>query len=792
MAAFHFTAKIHSRAKGASAVRAAAYRAAERLVDVRAGKIEDYSRKSDVAESAILAPFGSPAWVQDRADLWNRVEAREKRRDAQLAQELEINLPRELTEAQNWRLITDFAREHLVAHGRVCDIAMHVGEASDGERHPHAHILMPLRCLEGESFGEKHPDCDWRTFVHRRDRLEDLRAAWCEFARSRAAELGVDLGADWDHRSLAERGIDLEAQPKLGATAQRLQAEGQGADRAAALEETRRRNGERLQRDPSIVLTALTRQQSTFTERDLARWVHRHAADDQFPSIMDQCRARAVRVGVDEQKRERFSTPEMIAIEKRMIREAQELRGRGDHQVSRSTLERVLRGSRLSEEQQDAARHLVGAGDIACLIGYAGAGKSTMLAEARKAWEAAGYQVRGATLSGIAAENLEAGSGIESRTIRSLEYSWQEGRSQLGRGDVLVIDEAGMVGSRDLARLITQAGDRGAKIVLVGDPEQLQAIDAGAAFRAIADRVHAAELTEIRRQLEPWQADATRDLATGRTAAALERYRANGRITAAESDQDAQARLIEAWKASRAASPDRTRIMLAHTRADVRALNEAARAELVGLDELGEGRRLQTSRGEREFAAGDRLLFLQNDRGLGVKNGTIGTVTAMGEGHLQVRADDGRTITFDPSAYQEFDHGYASTVHKAQGVTVDESFVLATRGFDRHLAYVALSRHRSQTMMIHSRDTFADDAELAEVLGRQRAKDTTLDYREATIPRLAAPVPAPRPTAEFIQACEPQAPKTIRELIEALREQERAAHRPSPGIQGRSDIELER
>ena len=220
MAAFHFTAKIHSRGKGASAVRAAAYRAAERLYDERLGKAEDYTRKQDVVETAILAPEGAPAWVHDRQQLWNRAEGRERRKDSQVAQELEINLPRELSDEENWRLITDFAAEHLIAPqglpGRVCDIAMHVHKAGDGGLHPHAHILMPVRQLTPESFGEKHPDCDWRTFTKRRDRLGELRAVWCDFARTRAAELGVDLGAEWDHRSLRTAASTL-SQARSGA-----------------------------------------------------------------------------------------------------------------------------------------------------------------------------------------------------------------------------------------------------------------------------------------------------------------------------------------------------------------------------------------------------------------------------------------------------------------------------------------------------------------------------------------------------------------------------------------------
>ena len=185
---------------------------------------------------------------------------------------------------------------------------------------------------------------------------------------------------------------------------------------------------------------------------------------------------------------------------------------------------RLAESTALGREQVLAFRHVTQVQDLSVVVGYAGTGKSTMLGEARAAWEADGYQVRGAALSGIAAEQLEAGAGIASRTVHSLLFQWEQGREVLTDRDVLVVDEAGMIGSRQMERLLSRAEAAGAKVVLVGDPEQLQAIEAGAAFRAIAERVGAVEITEVRRQREAWQQQATRELATGRTEAALARY----------------------------------------------------------------------------------------------------------------------------------------------------------------------------------------------------------------------------------------------------------------------------
>lgn len=738
MAAFHFTAKIHSRAKGASAIRAAAYRAGERLEDKRAGRFEDYTRKSGVLETAILAPAGAPGWVQDRQQLWERVEAREKRKDAQLAQELEINLPRELSDEENWRLITDFCREHLVAEGRVCDIAFHKGRASDAGEHPHAHILMPLRSLaEGNEtgFGEKHPHCDWRTFLKRRDPLQAMREQWASFARSRALEFGIDLGSEWDSRSYADRGIELEGQPKHGATAQRMERQGMAADRTEEVLAAQRRNGAALLADPQIALDALTARHSTFSRVDLARYVFTHSAPEQYEAALAKAQALAISVGFDDRdgrRTERFSSAAQIALETRMVETAATMAARNGHAVRAST--RKLMRSGLSPEQRDAAAILLEGGDLSCLVGYAGAGKSTMLAEVRAELAAAGYNVRGAALSGIAAQNLTEGSGIDARTLASLRYRWAEGKDPLTARDVLVIDEAGMIGSKELAGVLEAARTAGAKVILVGDPQQLQAIESGAAFRAIAERTGYAELTEIRRQQIDWQRDATRELATARTADAIQRYAQAGMVESAFDDSDARALLVSRWQEGRSATPTASRIMLAHSREDVQQLNEHARAALRAEGRLGADMEIETNRGSRSFATGDRLLFLRNERNMGVRNGTLGTITGMEDGSLTVLTDDGRRVAVDPAAYMDLDHGYAVTIHKSQGVTVNEAYVLASRGFDRHLTYVSCSRHRHKLSVVYSRELFGSEAHLLGVLGRERAKDTTLDYRETAWP----------------------------------------------------------
>jgi len=578
--------------------------------------------------------------------------------------------------------------------------------------------------------------------------LRVWRERWAEMANARLLELGHDQRID--HRSHKARGLDLEPQNKLGPAAARRAKQGEDAERSERADEHRaiaRRNGERLLARPELALEALTRQQSTFTRQDLARLVDRQTdGAGQFAAVMAKAEAspELVRVGEDGRGRARFSTLEMVGVEQRLLATAAALNRRTTHRVGDKRRIAPVHGQGLSEEQHLAYLHVTRSSDLAVVTGIAGGGKSTMLGVARQAWEGQGYRVRGAALSGIAAEGLEGSAGIGSRTIAGWEHAWGQGKERLGARDVLVLDEAGMVGSRQLGRLVEAVHAAGAKLVLVGDAEQLQAIEAGAAFRAIAERVGVVAITEPRRQVPEWQRMATKELATARTDTALDRYQGAGMVHRHATREAAHVGVIAGWDAARRAAPTSSQIIFAHERADVRALNDAARAVRRAAGELGPDRLLPTEAGVRAFAEGDRVYFLRNERGLGVKNGTLGTLERIEGERLGVRLDGadgagtGRAVTFSLAEYADLDHGYAATVHKNQGATVDGAHVLATPGMDRHLAYVALSRHRHAVHLHWGEDDFGNPGRLRTVLGRERAKDTTLDYGVAEADPVAA------------------------------------------------------
>ena len=736
MAIYHLHVKVIGRKSGASAVASAAYRSASRLCDERLDRSHDFSGKRGVVHSEVMLPENAPEAWRDRERLWNDVEAFEVRKDAQLAREVEFAIPREMTQAQGIELARDFVRSEFVDRGMIADLNVHWDMAEDGMPKPHAHVMLTMRGVDENGFGRKVRD--W----NRTEMVERWRERWAEVANERLAELDID--ARIDHRSLEAQGIALEPQSQIGAPAKRIEGrgiegEGTGADRAEMHREIARGNGVRIVADPALGLDAITHQQSTFTQRDMAKFAHRHSDGiDQFNEVMSAMlnAPRLVELGKDGRGEDRFTTRAMIEAEQRLHRAAELMAEREQHEVNDRHRQAALAHAKqrnlvLSGEQADALAHVTDGRDLSLVVGYAGTGKSAMLGVAREAWEAAGYEVQGVTLSGIAAENLESGSGIASRTIASMEHGWEQGRDLLTPRDVLVIDEAGMVGTRQLDRVLSHAAEAGAKVVLIGDIKQLQSIEAGAAFRSIYERHVGAEISEVRRQREDWQRTATRDLATGRTSDALEAYRSRGMVHEAQTREQARGDLIDRWDRERQAAPERSRIILTHTNNEVRALNEAARERMRAEADLGDDVRLTVERGERHFASGDRVMFLQNERGLGVKNGTLGTIDQVSAQSMTVRTDDDRSVRFNLKDYDRIDHGYAATIHKAQGMTVDRAHVLATPGVDAHGSYVALSRHRDGVDLHYGRDDFAGQDRLVRTLSRDRSKDMASDYERA-------------------------------------------------------------
>ena len=365
----------------------AAYRSASRLYDQRLDRHHDFTGKSGVVHSEVMTPDDAPEEFRERERLWNAVEAAEKRKDAQLAREIEFAIPRELDQTQGIELARDFVEQEFVAHGMIADLNIHWDIGSDGQPKPHAHVMLTMRSVNEQGFGAKVRD--W----NRAELLEHWREAWGTHVNERLAELGIE--ARIDHRSFEDQGIVLEPQHKIGRAAHARAEDGLEADRIEEHREIARENGERIIKNPPIALDAITRQQATFTHRDLAMFAHRHSDGlDQFNAVVnaEQSSPELVRLGRDGRGEERFTSREMIAVEERLHHAAERMAEREHHGVRERDITRAMEraeadGLVLSRQQHAALTHVTESCDLGIVVGYAGAGKSALLGVAREAWE---------------------------------------------------------------------------------------------------------------------------------------------------------------------------------------------------------------------------------------------------------------------------------------------------------------------------------------------------------------------------------------------------------------------
>jgi conjugative relaxase-like TrwC/TraI family protein len=486
---------------------------------------------------------------------------------------------------------------------------------------------------------------------------------------------------------------------------------------------------------------ALTERSTTFTRADVVRALAEAAPDGASVTALEARadellrQGEAVHVGEDGLRHARYSTPDLLAAEQRLINQVADCRAAYVPQPTEDEVEQALAvRATIGDDQAQVARRLcLDPAGIAVVRAPAGTGKTFALDAAREAWEAAGVDVVGCALSARAALELEDQAGIRSTTIARLLNRLDQSYA-LPEGGVLVVDEAGMVGTRALDRLADACEERAVKLILVGDDRQLPEIDAGGAFRAMADAAPVLELRESRRQREPWDRAALDALRRGDVERWACAYRDAGRITIASTCEDARAALVNDW-----ARADGDAVMVAHRRADVADLNARARQLLQAEGRLAADQ-LERSDG-RCFAEGDRVIATRNDRATALVNGRRAMIDAIDGATLRLRDDGGTTLQVGAD---DVDHAYAITAHRTQGATVDRAFVLGSENLYREWGYTALSRHRDEARFYVARGDLDLDADLppgrdpliaglTRLLGRSAGQQTAGEHlRELT------------------------------------------------------------
>jgi conjugative relaxase-like TrwC/TraI family protein len=463
----------------------------------------------------------------------------------------------------------------------------------------------------------------------------------------------------------------------------------------------------------------LTGQVSTFTRTDVVDALAKRlplapTAQDaltQVEAAADRfLKERAVRVARDRRLGvERFSTPELLALERQLVDGATQRADQRCAVVRPELVRQVLDRHRSAGEDQAAmVRDLTrGGAGVAVVVGRAGSGKTWALGLAREAFELDGYQVVGTAPTGIATVGLAEEGFSEARTVDRLLLDLGRARTELDDRTVLVVDEAAMVATRKLAPLLGHAERAGAKVVLVGDDRQFASIAAGGGFRALRLRLGASELTVNRRQVEAWEQQAIDDVRAGNLEQAIAAYAEHDRIRAFEARDDRDRALVADWWQAHEAGEHP--VIYSHLRAQVDQLNSVCQRLRAEAGQLGPDR---LTVGDRSFAVGDVVVLGANakDR-LGVVNGTTAIVEDL---DVAGRAMTVRTLEDEPAKTvrlpgwyldaavrpgqsRRVDLAYARTDMRSQGRTEQRALLALDGAEDMQGGYVQLTRSKHRT-----------------------------------------------------------------------------------------------
>ncbi len=786
MAIYHLRAGFVSRSSGRSAVQSAAYITGTLLEETRRDLIADYrNRSSDVIYSFTLAPDHAPESFRT-LKIWDELENFEDRyamlhyktdntqtqykNSAQVAQTIVIALPQELS-PEVWKELTlDFVTERFISRGLTVSGAIHTDKGN-----PHAHLQVSRRAIKIDGTWELKKDRSITT----KSALLATRKLWAEKTNYYLAMEGFNLQVD--HRSFVDLCIPFKPTRHQGWYANKLQEQGMSSRIVIENNQIRVQNKELTALTPEAILQELTTKYAVFTADDLAKLIQGRLADDVKLAtvVYNQVFKQLVSVGENFAGKMYYTTPIYQAQEATVLGLVQQMAT----QKSGLIIDPVKRDEIISQqyswlnaEQLASVKLLCDNYQLTALVGRAGTGKTTTLKAIVTIHKASGFKITGMALSAVAADNLGAETSCSAETIAFYLDRWEQLKEakkefwsahtsqehpliahkfhslqqyELTNKHLVIVDEAGMVGTNAWGVLLQEITTAGAKLIKTGDDHQFKAIESGDFFRKSTELVSGqnklAVLTKIVRQKEEWMREASQDLADQKIYRALALYENHGHV------QKISGNLITTVANAyiKQITADSNGLLLVGTNAECQQLNTAIRTIL---QEQGLVAKQEVAINKKPFAIGDKIVFLKNDRTvkitsldpdskqikeLLIKNGMCGKIIRIEAAvdeydqpdyRLTVAIDKHTNAQFLISDYNHINHGYALTLRKAQGQTVNWSMVVASKNMDAAAIYVALTRHRETTTLFYDSSTFKSFKELQQSLSKLATKELVTDF----------------------------------------------------------------
>lgn len=724
----------------------------------------------------ILLPQGVDAGFKNPSLLWNTVEAKEVKANSQVAVELVLALPddKEISNQERIELAVSFVREHFVNKGLAVQLDIHppekkivftrdnqelglkkgtlgnIAEEKDNQWTVHLESGKTITFNPQEFTGYTRKEHNWH--AHALITTRRFKANGLELEDHKARDLmprinhgkvisGPDWGKLWteaQNRFFQEKGLELKVdhnglipQEHLGPFRMRGRA-------FELLQEHHRRIEANIEemRFPDKILNKIVDQQSVFTKEDVERFLQKHVSLELLPDVREGFWQQGEIVPlIDKNTGEltgKFTAQKVIEEEQQILRLADRLNSRKALHVGKSEDHKLSHA--LNDEQKRAFHAILDGKRIACVQGYAGTGKSYLLAALQESYEANGYRVRAFGPDNATADVLKEKDFAKAENVYRFLFKLQNDRVKIDTAkEVWVIDEVGKLGNRPFLELLKQAESYKVQIVLAGDAAQLPPVERGGMFKVFCGRYGSQVLEEIQRQRTEKQRQVAKNLASGEFGAALDKLFTTQSLRWSETKKESMESLITHWTQDTRTFPQASTLIIAHSNAEMRSLNEMVRLVRKNRGEIGEREfACETALGKIFISVGDRIEFRKNDKEIGVTNGLAGTLIEAESNQfvVSIQDNDGKPqiISFNPQEYHSYQLGYATTYHRSQGRTIDRAYVLHGKRMAREMFYVGLTRHIDQVYYYVSKEEAFSLSDLKRQALRTIAKETSIEY----------------------------------------------------------------
>ena len=725
------------RSSGANACRKGAYNARSKIVDEKTGEVFDFRSRGDNVHHTMLIPEHVDKKFKNLSELMNAVEHIEKKDNSQLLKEVVIALPddKELTLKDRINITHEIINEmNWVNNGLAVQVDIH--EPHDGQKNWHAHLLVTTRRFteDGKRLGAKARDLNPEFKTGKNGNFiipeEDI-----------IHEKGKRIINDYFKRLGLENRVDAIGkltQEHIGPVRMRSVM-----NEAVHRNEMRKESNIEYLSSASGVLERVTDHTSVFNRKDLERAV-KIVPDGEIRQklVEDALSSKSLINLYDESGKDTgyYTTAEIRTEEEKILRLSGYVASHKNVVAEKSKqdiLQQLLGTSKsgFSEEQQKALSSLLfSESGIRILRGLAGTGKSHVLGKLGEIAQKGGVNVIGLAPTHKAKKELASRGYEQNDTVKGMLFKLHNGRFDLPKNSLLVVDEAGMIGNDDFKELLRVAASRKCNVILSGDEKQLASVQRGGMFEVFAQVYGSSSILNIQRQNDAWGRAVAMAFSNGEVSTGVSILQAQNKLVEHRNKEQSMQSLLADWSKSFDKITDR--LIIAVKNSDVAALNHGARQylKLEGIlsdEEIAVGCGL--------YMKGDRILIKETNKDLGLVNGDFATIIHASKERFVISLEDvkdesdklndnSKIVEFAPSEYRGFRHGYATTVFKAQGASIKDVYVFHDGFAGIRNSYVALSRNVSNLHLYINNQATKSIPHLIKQLGHDPEIGSSLSY----------------------------------------------------------------